>query len=150
MKASFHARILVGVAISSLLTGCRGHQFGHVIKDNQSDLVGSHTAGAETFNPLIDEAVGKLLARQGVIVDAVEPATYGLPTKRVCFVGVENCSSEELGDFKEQIYEIIDERLVHCSNLQTINRRFIDAGLMQTRLRPDACFCQRTCRHSPP
>ena len=42
-----------------------------------------------THDPLIDEAVGKLLARQS---HCVQPAGANMPVapKRICFVGVEN------------------------------------------------------------
>jgi hypothetical protein len=119
-----------------ILAGCRGHQHATVLKDTKKDMVGSHAAGAETFKPLIDEAVGKLLAQQ---LQSVQPAgaTEPLGCKRVCFACVENRSSEELGDFKEQITEIIDNRIVESKVFQPISRRFVEAGLRQTRLRPD-------------
>ena len=122
-----------------MLAGCRGHQQAQVLKDNKADMVGTHGAGAETFKPLIDDAVGKLLARQahGVMqAAATEPAGC----KRVCFVGVENKSAEELGDFKEQITQIIDTRIVESGAFQPISRRFVDTGLRATRLRPDELF----------
>ena len=121
--------------------GCRGHQFGHVIHDNQSDLVGSHAAGAETMNPLVDEAVAKLLGRQNCSPSEPDHATgAGTGVKRVCFVGIENQSAEELGDFKEQIYEMIDSQIVNSGAFEPVSRRYVDAGLAQTRLRPDALF----------
>ena len=122
------------------LAGCRGHQFGHVIEDDQKDLVGSHTAGAETFNPLIDEAVAKLLARQESAVGHGRPPEGSWAAKRICFVGIENQSIEEIGDFREQIYEQIDTQILNSSVFQPVSRRFVDAGLKQTRLRPDALF----------
>lgn len=123
-----------------LLAGCRGHRFGHVLKSDQSDLVGSHAAGAEVFNPLIEEAVGKLLARQSMMVHQV---TYDgaelLPTPRtVCFMGVENKSVEELGDFKEQIYQQIDTMLVQSEVFRPLSRRVTEAALRETRMRPDS------------
>ena len=58
----------------------------------------------------------------------------------VCFIGIENKSVEELGDFKDQIYELIDSQIVQAPTFNPINRRFVDAGLRQTRLRPDQLF----------
>ena len=134
---------ILGSALT-LGVGCRGHQYGHIVADEQSDIIGSHAAGSATFNPLIDEAVGKLLARQHVsgVADhgtAVEPANYLAP-KRICFVGIENYSSEELGDFKDQIFEQIDGMISQSDSFQPISHRFVRAGLEQTRLRPDALF----------
>jgi hypothetical protein len=59
---------------------------------------------------------------------------------RVCFVGVENKTAEEIGDFKEQIYESIDSRLLECGSCAPISRRYVEAGLRELRLRPDQLF----------
>ena len=62
------------------------------------------------------------------------------PKMRVCFVGVENKTAEEIGDFKEQIYENIDSRLLECGTCAPISRRYVEAGLRELRLRPDELF----------
>lgn len=122
-------------------TGCRGRQFGHIVKDDQSDLVGSHTAGAAVFNPLVDEAVAKLLGRQEqVIQPASHPSEMGLEPKTVFFVGLENKSAEELNDFRDQLIEQIAAKINHSPNFQPLSRRFIEAGLSEARMRPDALF----------
>lgn len=126
----------VATATTALL-GCRGQQVGEVMKDNKKDLVGSHAAGAETYKPLIDEALGKLLARQDA---GLQPATAPTAPKRVCFVGLENKSSEELGDFKDQIVEIIDTRINTSQTFVQISRKFVEAGLREARIRPDELF----------
>lgn len=133
---------LAGCLAGVGLTGCRGKQFAHVLRSDQNDMVGSHTAGAETFNPLIHEAVGSLLGRhaaapyeQGNLPPDVPPGP-----KSICFVGVENRSMEDLRDFKDQIYQEIDTQIVHSQVFHPISRRFVDAGLQETRLRPDSLF----------
>lgn len=132
----------VGSLALSLLTGCRGHQYGHVVEEGQPDLVGSHTAGAEVYNPLIEEAVAKLLARQQACIQEVSfQGAEVLPTpKTVCFIGVENKSIEELGDFKEQIYQQIDTMLVQSQVFQPMSKRMVEVALRETRLRPDSLF----------
>lgn len=121
------------------ITGCRGYQYGHLIKNNQPDLVGSHAAGAEVFNPLIDETVARLLGTQMVTAHPAMLGPDGLPACRsVCFVGVENKSSEELGDFKDQIYQQIDTQINRSQAFKAISRRMVDAALHETRLRPDS------------
>jgi len=139
---------LAGGTCAGLLVGCRGRQFGHVIADDQPDLVGSHAAGAEVFNPLVEEAVAKLLERNSVVVQEV---TYQgaevLPEPRsICFVGVENKSIEELGDFKDQIYQQIDTMLVQSQVFQPVSRRVMDAALRETRLRPDSLLVPENMR----
>ncbi|MDA1051642.1 MAG: penicillin-binding protein activator LpoB [Planctomycetota bacterium] len=139
-------RLGLAAAPLSFALGCRSHQVGHVIKDDQSDMVGSHAAGAETFNPLIDESVAKLLARQET---QFHPVSYdgGPPApKRICFVCVENRSIEELGDFKEQIYEQIDSLILQSPTFDPVSRRFVDAALYETRLRPDSLFVPENMR----
>ena len=121
------------------LTGCRGYQYGHVIKPDAANLVGSHEAGAEVFDPLVDEAVAKLLARQNVSVEECQLGPDGLPCKKtICFVCIENKCAEDIGDFKDQLYNQIDSKILESHAFQPISRRMIDAGLYETRMRPDA------------
>ena len=128
--------------------GCRGQQYAHVLDEDQQDMVGSHAAGAETFNPLIDESVARLLGRQESLFHQAGHIEGELPAppKRVCFVGVENRSIEEIGDFKEQIYEQIDTQILRAQAFDSVSRRFVEAGLRQTRLRPDDLFLPHNAR----
>jgi hypothetical protein len=119
-----------------------------VLTEDQSDMVGSHAAGAETFNPLIDQAVAELLGRH---CSQFQPAGFPAnpqPTgeTRICFVGVENKSAEEIGDFKDQIYEQIDTQVVQSGTFSPVSKRFVDAGLQQCRLRPDSLFIPSNMR----
>lgn len=110
-------------------------------------MVGSHEAGAETWKPLVDEAVARLLARS---CDNVETVSYtgadGRPVQNVCFVGVENRSSEPLGDFREQIYEQIDSRISFAPNFRMISRRYVEAAMKEIRCRPDALILEENQR----
>ena len=115
--------------------GCRSHQYAHVLKDHQQDMVGSHEAGAETFNSLVDESVGKLLARQAP-PGAVDELSGEPVAKRICFVGVENFSSEDIGDFKDQLFEQIDSSVAASGQFQTVSTRYVENGLRQLRLLP--------------
>lgn len=128
--------------LATAAAGCRSMQFARVMAPGEDGMIGSHQAGQETFTPLVNDAVAKLLARhvesavqQVAYVEGTEPLPP--PTKRICFVGVENKSAEEIGDFKEQIYQAIDARILESQVFQSVNRRFVDAGLRDTRLRPD-------------
>lgn len=128
------------VAVGTVAAGCRGSQHAHVLKSDDKDMVGSHTAGAETWEPLIQESVAKVLGRQHTIEQTagVEGSVPG--RKRVCFVGVENKSSEDIGDFKEQIYQKIDTCINGSTEFEVINKRAVEAGLRQCHLRPDDLF----------
>jgi len=102
-------------------------------------MVGSHEAGAETWKPLIGEAVAKLLARSAHDVQTVSyMSPEGLPVRTVCFVGVENRSSEPLGDFREQIYEHIDTLIGQAPHFRMLSRRYVEAAMKDIRCYPDA------------
>jgi hypothetical protein len=60
--------------------------------------------------------------------------------KTVFFVGVENKSAEDIGDFKDQLYQQIDSQLLRASSFRPITRRMLDAALFETRLRPDSLY----------
>ncbi len=132
---------LYGVSIVAVagLAGCRGYQYGHVIKPEAANMVGSHEAGAEVFDPLVEEAVAKLLSRQQISTEGCPLGPDGMPLKKtVCFVGIENKSSEDIGDFKDKLYNQIDSQILDSRTFQSISKRMVDAALHETRMRPDA------------
>lgn len=129
------------------LAGCRGYQHAHVLKDDDKDLVGSHAAGAETYQRLIDESVAKLLGRACEPVAIQQAGMVIGERKKICFIGVENCTAEEIGDFKEQIYELIDSAINESQQYHEISRRYVDAGLKQLRLPPDQLFIKENQRN---
>lgn len=134
---------LTSVTILSVagLTGCRGYQYGHIIKPTAPNLVGSHEAGAEVFDTLVDDAVAKLLGSQQEATAECPIGPDGLPMKRsICFVGIVNKSAEDIGDFKDQLYEQIDASILESRTFKAISRRKVDAALYETRLRPDSLF----------
>lgn len=119
---------------------CRGTQKATVLETTDADTIASHEAGAETWKPLIDEAVSRLTGRQ--FQEIQQTSAMGMPSgkKRICFIGVENKSSEEIGDFKEQISEHIDTLLSQSEMFSMISRRYVQAGLREARIRPDDLF----------
>jgi len=123
--------------LASMLLGCRGRQYAHVLDHDDQDLVGSHEAGAETWKPLIDESVAKMLGRACSDIRTVSyTSEHGTPVRRVCFVGVENRSSEPVGDFKEQIYEHIDSIIGQSEQFHMISRRYVEAAMLDCRCEP--------------
>jgi hypothetical protein len=108
-------------------------------------MVGTTGAGAETYRPLVEAAVCSLLERHTSGVQSVgAPAGTGL--MRICFIGVENRSAEEIGDFKEQIYEHIDTHIEQSHVYHPISKRYVDAALRETGLRPDELFLPKNMR----
>ncbi len=143
-------RSFLGLGFATLiggLAGCRGYQHAHVLKDDDKDLVGSHAAGAETYQRLIDESVAKLLGRACEPVAIQQAGMVIGERKKICFIGVENCTAEEIGDFKEQIYELIDSAINESQQYHEISRRYVDAGLKQLRLPPDQLFIKENQRN---
>jgi hypothetical protein len=144
-RRNFLGWLVSSAGAAAIFPGCHGAQYARVIKPGEKQMVGSHQAGQETFRPLVDEAVTKLVARHAPGQPMMHQASLGPeplppPKMRVCFVGVENKTAEEIGDFKEQIYENIDTRLLECGTCTPISRRYVEAGLCQLRLRPDQLF----------
>ena len=141
---------LVAGELLLVQAGCAGHRYAHIMKDSSIDMVGSHDAGAAVWNPLVDEAVAKILTRVPPAVQQVgfesqapiNPAT-GQPmpgVSTICFVGIENKSAEELIDFKDQLYERIDSQINGAPQFRSVSRRMVDAALIETRMRPDSLF----------
>lgn len=141
--------------LATLLSiGCAGHQYGHLLASDDKDMVGSHAAGAATWNPLVDESVAKLLGR---CPPAIQPVLFESQTEfpqdaqtigsalasgpaTICFIGVENRGAEEMVDFKEQLYERIDGQINSAETFRAVSRRVVDAALVELRMRPDALF----------
>ena len=117
--------------------GCRKTRHAQVLSDTDPDMVGSHAAGAETWKPLIDESVSRLLGRQ---LAEVQRTGYPVERKRIVFCGVENRSSEEIGDFREQIYQEIDTLISASEMFEPVSRRYVESGLQQCGLRGDQLF----------
>ena len=140
-------RLFLQLSVASIgglcLSGCRGGASGRVVQPGDNQMVGSHKAGSETYKPLVDESVAKLLGRNCQVVQTA----YGpMPPKRICFLCVENKSVEEIGDFKDQLYQTIDTKIVESGTFHPISKRFVDAGLAQMRMRPDQLMLPENMR----
>ena len=130
---TFAAAALLG------LPACRSTQYAHILESDDPDMVGSHTAGAATWEPLVQGAVAKLLGRQCEEIQLA--SVQGVDArKRVAFVGIENRSAEELGDFHDQLFEEIDAAVDASEMFHTVSRRYVEAGLREAGLVPDQLF----------
>ncbi|WP_442510939.1 penicillin-binding protein activator LpoB [Novipirellula sp. SH528] len=151
---------LLAIGCISVVVGCAGRQYGHILAANDKDLVGSHTAGAATWNPLVDESVAKLLGRcppaiqtvsfesaNAMKLDGQIGSALASGPATVCFIGIENKSAEEMVDFKDQLYERIDSQINSAETFRCISRRMVDAALVETRLRPDSLFLPENRAH---
>lgn len=120
----------------ALLVGCGSAPKGRIMEEGEGDLVGTKAAGAGTYDRLIEGAVTKLLNRQSA-------AKKGLSQIKVAFMGLENASAEDLGDFHRQIYELIDTSVNTSERYRTISNKFVNAALRESRLRVDQLFLKK-------
>jgi len=130
---------VVVLLCGAVFFGCKGTQ-ARLMHNNELDKIGSNRAGAEVYNPMVREAVGKLLARA-----AVEPIQQvghqeGSHKRKVCFISLENASVEELGDFKEHIKSAILESISQSEQFEIVSDRAVTAGLRALSLRSDDLF----------
>ena len=139
------ALLLCGIVFA----GCKGTQ-ARLMHNNELDKVGSNRAGAEVYNPIVQESVGRLLARASM--EPIQQVSYhtgpNFPaTKRkVCFISLENKSMEELGDFKEHIQTAILEGIASSDQFEIVSERAVTAGLRALSLRPDDLFLDENMR----
>jgi hypothetical protein len=139
MNRSF-AFLLAFVAVLGI--GCTGTQ-GRVMHNGEGNRVGSDRAGAEVYNPMVKLAVGKLLERAAY--EPIQQVAFvnGMPPKRkVCFVGLENSSIEEIADFKEHIKMAILEKISQSDQFEIVSDRAVTAGLRTLGFRPDDLFME--------
>jgi hypothetical protein len=94
------------LVLGASMTGCGGRS-ARVRDPGEESLVGERRAGAETYRNLIDGALKDLS-------DQYRAQTRGQQTFsriKMSFVGVENATNEELGSWRDQINEIITDRI---------------------------------------
>ena len=150
----FHRRQFFGKAAASLLlgtavlAGCRGTS-ARIMNPWDQEAIGSDKAGSEIYNPIVAATTDKLLARAGEF--PADPmmrldASGFPPRRRVCFVGLENLSAEELGDFKEHITATINQRIVESEQFEVLHRNAVGVGLGKIGARPDELFLPATRR----
>ncbi|GHT27415.1 hypothetical protein FACS18942_06700 [Planctomycetales bacterium] len=145
----FSVLALLSIFSVFAISGCKGTQ-ARVMHNGEMDKVGSNAAGAEVYNPIVNETVSKLLARA-----AAEPAiqqvmytdgTMGPARRKVCFVGLENAGIEEIADFKEQIKTTISEKITESPHFEVVSDRAVRAGLQALSLRPDDLFMEENMK----
>lgn len=127
-----------------LLSGCHLTQKGRVISADDPGRVGSHQAGSEVFRPVVCSATQELLsqaANKSYENPAFDSQHGMIPNKkRICFFGVTNKTNEDLGDFKDQITEVIDSTLASSDAVDTVTSKAVIPALRQTGMSPDDLF----------
>ena len=137
----FHSIALMAGGSVLAFFGCRNTQKGRIMSNDEANKVGSHQAGAEVFRPIVCQATEELLAKaymQPHTSSAI--SSDGTPIRRVCFIELENKTNEEIGDFKDQLEEIIDTNISESASFTSVPSRAVKGVLRQTGFRPDDLF----------
>ncbi len=121
------------ILLAFLSFGCNGSPKGRVKSGDEGDLVGARTAGAETYNALIEDASRRLLNAEAARFP--EGAV-----RKICFVGLENRSAEELGDIRESTNQIIETVLFQAKRYDMIGQRYVSHVLQVTGMRAEDVF----------
>ncbi len=121
------------ILVAFLAFGCKGSPKGRVKSGDEGDLVGSKTAGAETYNALIEEATRKLLNAEAARFP--EGAV-----RKIAFVGIENRGAEELGDIRDSTNQIVETVIFQAKRYDMIGQRYVAHGLQVTSMRAEDLF----------
>ena len=134
-----HCMLVLGIVLAFVVAGCRSTQQGEIMTDDDADMVGSHSAGAATYDALVEEGVSNFLGQYEMTL-AEESA--GIPdfSKRICFFGVENEGHEELGSYKASMEQKVMTSVAQARLFEPLSQRYIEAGLNESGLRPDQLF----------
>jgi hypothetical protein len=125
--------LLLGLAC---LAACESGRRGRIMSESDQDYVDiSGAAGAE-FDRLIEGSVQRLL-RLPIAADR------NLEKAKVVALAVQNDSGQELGDWQESIYQLIDTSINRSERFENISRRFVAEALKENGLRQEQLFIPR-------
>jgi hypothetical protein len=138
MSIDFRKLFVSASAVALLLvstTACGGPS-GRIMSDDEDDLVGSTRAGSAVYDRAVKEAIQDLLQKYvDQVVAGGQPG--GL---NVAFAGIENRTREELGEWRDELNQVIDTRINEFRGFSTVSQRFVAAALRETGLRTDDLF----------
>jgi peptidoglycan-synthase activator LpoB len=120
---------LASLLVATVATGgCEGPS-ARVKGSNEGNLVDVSRGGTETYKQLIHDGVVALLEENKIqLANASEKPL-------VAFVGVENRSSEELGEFRASMTKEIETALVNSRLYAMISMRAVDAAKREANIR---------------
>ncbi|MCC7011894.1 MAG: hypothetical protein IT454_04955 [Planctomycetes bacterium] len=128
---------LLFASLAAAAALCSSCATGRVMSNDEPSMVGATNAGSEVY----DAAVRSVL--QKVLDEHTQKFLHNAAGKwNVAFIGVENKSAEELGDFEEAIYSNIQDVLSNSELYTPIDRRYVTAALNANRLTPDQLFLE--------
>ncbi len=126
----FVASLLV---LGTGLVACGPQESGRIKSDDEADLVGSRQAGAATYQEIVSEAVAGLLSSHSAAHEGPGRYTIGI-------VGIDVRGAEDLGDWEEQLYEVLANSVDASESYHSVSRRALDRGLLEAELRVEDLF----------
>ncbi len=119
---------LAAVLAASLAAGCAGPS-ARVKSSDEGTLVDVRKGGTETYKELIRKGVEELLAENRIQLENAAKKPM------IAFVGVENRSSEELGEFRAAMDTEITTALVNSRIYSMLSMRAVDAAKREANIR---------------
>jgi hypothetical protein len=116
-------------AAALLAAGCTGPS-ARVKSDDEGTLVDATRGGTETYKELIRKGVTDMLQEHRLLLSAT-----AAEKPMVAFVGVENRSSEELGEFRSAMNNEITTALVNSRLYTMLSMRAVDAAKREANVR---------------
>jgi hypothetical protein len=129
-------RQVTAILCLCLVMGCNSPPKGRVKGGDEGDLVGSKTAGAETYNQLIEEATRKLLTAEAARFP--EGAV-----RQIAFVGIENLGAEELGDIRESTSNMIETTVFQAKRYKMLDKNYVSHILQVNGMSAPDLFTQK-------
>jgi len=125
-KAAVAALALAALGLGG--SGCTGPT-ARMKGEDEGTLVDVRRGGAETYKKLIRDTVVALLDEHRLLLQGAAEKPL------VAFVGVENRSSEELGEFRSAMNNEITTALVNSRYYSMLSMRAVDAAKREANIR---------------
>lgn len=126
MNATLKAAAALAVAFGA--AACTGPS-ARMKTDDEGTLVDVSKGGTETYKELIRKGVLSLLESHRKVLAG------GAERPLLAFVGIQNKSSEELGEFREAMSNEIETALVESGLYQVISMEAVNAAKRESNLR---------------
>jgi hypothetical protein len=123
--------VIAGLALAALGlggSGCAGPS-ARMKGEDEGTLVDVRKGGTETYKKLIHDTVVALLEEHRAVLQGAAEKPL------VAFVGVENKSSEELGEFRTAMNNEITTALVNSRYYAIVSMRAVDAAKRESNIR---------------
>lgn len=130
----FNALFLSLAVAAATFSSCAS---GRVMSANEDSMVGAEGAGSEVYNEAVRSVLQKVLDAHS------QKFLHNAAGKwNVAFVGIDNKSAEELGDFGGSIYANVEDVIGNSELYSVVAQQYVEAALQATRLTPNQLFLE--------